>query len=277
MDEDGVPIPVELPRALGTDPATGLPVSLRRGPYGLYVQLGDDTPPAPAPAPESVAETEGSDATAPAPVPKKRTAKKTAAPSGPPLKRSSVPRGTSPLEVSLEMALALLLFPITLGEVEGDPVVVHKGMFGPYVQFRGVNATVPKALEPTALSLQQALELVEAKKAKEAAKEAKRMSEAAAEAAVPAPVAVGGTGRRKKVAAGTAESDREKTGEKAQAAKPAARRTKASTAAAGDKSKGGAEEGKRVVKTRARNLRKGTAVTAGSGSGKDGHADSTDA
>ena len=29
------------PRELGIDPATGLPVSLRKGPYGIYVQLGD--------------------------------------------------------------------------------------------------------------------------------------------------------------------------------------------------------------------------------------------
>src|SRR5208282_38939 len=28
------------PRLLGTDPETGLPVTVRRGPYGSYVQLG---------------------------------------------------------------------------------------------------------------------------------------------------------------------------------------------------------------------------------------------
>ncbi len=31
----------EGPRTLGVDPATGLPVTLRRGPYGFYVQLGE--------------------------------------------------------------------------------------------------------------------------------------------------------------------------------------------------------------------------------------------
>src|SRR5690606_27833509 len=31
----------DFPRVLGTDPETGLPVSLRKGPYGIYAQLGE--------------------------------------------------------------------------------------------------------------------------------------------------------------------------------------------------------------------------------------------
>ena len=90
------------PRVLGTDPATGLEVSLRKGPYGPYVQLGEAS-----------------------------TDKKAAKP-----KRASLPRGMSPAEVDLDRALALLALPRELGRdpETGEPITVGIGRFGPYVK-----------------------------------------------------------------------------------------------------------------------------------------------
>src|SRR5215475_10686593 len=41
VDGNGNGAELEGPKLLGADPATGLPVTLRHGPYGVYVQLGD--------------------------------------------------------------------------------------------------------------------------------------------------------------------------------------------------------------------------------------------
>ncbi|HLB81207.1 MAG TPA: type I DNA topoisomerase [Dongiaceae bacterium] len=91
----------EGPRELGRDPATGLAVSLRRGPYGHYVQLGEANGDAEAKP-----------------------------------KRVSLPRGLAPGELDLDRALALLALPREIGKhpETGEPIVVGIGRFGPYVK-----------------------------------------------------------------------------------------------------------------------------------------------
>ncbi len=93
------------PRELGSDPATGLMVSMRKGPYGPYVQLGE------------------------APADKKD--KKAEKP-----KRASLPRGMVPAETDLETALALLALPREVGKdpESGEPILAGIGRFGPYVK-----------------------------------------------------------------------------------------------------------------------------------------------
>ncbi|HLG66512.1 MAG TPA: topoisomerase C-terminal repeat-containing protein, partial [Acidimicrobiales bacterium] len=87
-------------RCLGTDPATGLPVYVRAGRYGPYVQLGEVT-----------------DAD-----PKPRT--------------SSLFASMSPSTVTLEQALELLQIPRSLGvdPGTGEEVVAYNGRYGPYVK-----------------------------------------------------------------------------------------------------------------------------------------------
>jgi DNA topoisomerase I len=87
------------PRVLGADPATGQQVTLRKGPYGHYVQLG-----------------EGEEGEKP--------------------KRVSLPRGLAPAELDLEKALGLLSLPREIGRhpESGDTIVAGLGRFGPYIK-----------------------------------------------------------------------------------------------------------------------------------------------
>jgi DNA topoisomerase-1 len=124
--EDGAePLP-EGPRLLGTDAATGLPVTVRRGPYGPYVQLGPaETPPAP-PAPAE-AETTGKG--------KRKTKPKEEKPA-----RVSLPKSLSPLEIDLDTALRLLALPREVGRhpESGEPISAGIGRFGPYLRHGSV-------------------------------------------------------------------------------------------------------------------------------------------
>ncbi|HEX4111080.1 MAG TPA: type I DNA topoisomerase [Stellaceae bacterium] len=190
------------PRALGIDPATGLEVSLRKGPYGNYVQLG-----------------EGAKGEKP--------------------KRASLPKGLAPADVDLDKALGLLSLPREIGRhpEDGAPIVaglgrfgpyikhgdafrslapdddvltvginravsllaeprqarggaqreslksfdhadgkimLYKGRYGPYVSRDGVNATVPRDIVPEELTLEQALDLLAAQAAKGGGKSKRR-------------------------------------------------------------------------------------------------------
>jgi DNA topoisomerase-1 len=99
---------LEGPKILGTDPATGKVVTLRNGPYGLYVQLG---------------EPEGKDKP----------------------KRASLLKGMTVDEVTLDKALALLSLPREIGPHPDDaqPVIAGVGRFGPYVKHGSKYKTVP--------------------------------------------------------------------------------------------------------------------------------------
>ncbi|WP_374635496.1 type I DNA topoisomerase [Paracoccus sp. (in: a-proteobacteria)] len=62
-----------------------------------------------------------------------------------------------------------------LGEhPDGGPVQVMSGRYGPYVKWGKVNATLPRDVEPGALTMEQALELISAKAAKSGKKPAKK-------------------------------------------------------------------------------------------------------
>ena len=84
---------------LGTDPGTGLAVTLKKGPYGHYVQLG-----------------EGNGDFKP--------------------KRVALPRSLKPAEIDIETALRLLALPRELGRhpETGDAIVAGIGRFGAYIK-----------------------------------------------------------------------------------------------------------------------------------------------
>ena len=127
-------------RMLGTDPATGKPVSVKIGRFGPLVQVGDG---------------EGDEKP----------------------QFASLLKGQSVNTITLEEALKLFEFPRELGEFEGKPVTVAIGRFGPYVKHDGKFVSIPKDVAPTAITLQEAEELILAKRDAESKKTVKTFDE----------------------------------------------------------------------------------------------------
>ena len=118
---------------VGAFPDDGQPMLLKRGPYGPYLQLGAD--------PEG---------------------------KGSKPKRVSLPQGVEPHDVHAELAARLLRLPASMGDHPdtGKPVEVGIGRFGPYVRHQGVYASVPKDTFVLDVTLEQALELLQKKQAR---------------------------------------------------------------------------------------------------------------
>jgi DNA topoisomerase I len=136
----------EGPRDLGTDPATGLPVTLRRGPYGTYIQLG----PAPSavPPPEAAPETGA-----------KRKAKKAEVEKP---KRVSLPKGLAPADVDLDKALKLLSLPRDVGRhpETGEMITAGIGRFGPYIKHGPTYKSLPPDDDVLEIGLNRAVHLL---------------------------------------------------------------------------------------------------------------------
>ncbi len=180
---------IDYPKILGQDPDSSEDITLRKGPYGIYVQLGAAEKP----------------------------------------KRASLPKGMTPDSMTLEKALDLLRLPREVGEHpesgkmitaglgrfgpyllhdkvytslkaeddvltigmnraviliaenakkkgaealrvigahpdDGEEIAAFSGKYGPYVKHGKINATIPNSIEVDALTLEQAVELI-AKKA----------------------------------------------------------------------------------------------------------------
>ncbi|HRQ09488.1 MAG TPA: type I DNA topoisomerase [Trueperaceae bacterium] len=115
---------------VATEPTTGMPINLKRGPFGPYLQLGD-------------------------------TGK-----GGEKPKRVSLPPGVEPHDVNEELALKLIELPKRLGEFPGDDkgVEVGIGRYGPYVKHGSVFASIPKGEFLLDVTLERALELLAQKK-----------------------------------------------------------------------------------------------------------------
>lgn len=101
-------------KILGKDPATGLDVILKKGPYGFYVQLGEDVKAAPKA--------------------KGKTKEKVAKP-----KRAALPKGRTPEDMDLETAIGMLSLPRLIGihpETKQE-ITASIGKFGPYLKHDG--------------------------------------------------------------------------------------------------------------------------------------------
>jgi DNA topoisomerase-1 len=114
-------------RVLGTDPETGEEVTLRDGRFGPYVQLGEGEKP----------------------------------------KRSSLPKGLSAGEVTLEQALALLALPreVARHPESGEPIVAGIGRYGSYVQHGKTYANLGRDDDVLAIGANRAVDLILTKEA----------------------------------------------------------------------------------------------------------------
>ncbi len=116
------------PKVLGTDPETGLEVTLRNGRFGPYVQLGEEAKP----------------------------------------KRASLPKGWEAAAMDLEKALRLLRLPREVGDhpETGKPILAGIGRYGPFVQHDGVYANLDSVDEVFDVGLNRAVTVLAEKKAK---------------------------------------------------------------------------------------------------------------
>lgn len=113
-------------RLLGTDPATGKPVSATIGRYGAMIMIGstdDEEKP----------------------------------------RFASLRSGQLLDTITLEEALKLFELPRQLGNYQDKVVTVAVGRFGPYIRHDGKFTSLPKDVDPMTIELDEAIALIEAK------------------------------------------------------------------------------------------------------------------
>ena len=123
-------------RVLGDDPKSGRPVYVKIGRFGPVVQIGSSE-----------------DKDKP--------------------QFAQLPKELSMETITLEEALELFKLPRDLGEFEGSTVSVGAGRFGPYVKHENMFASLPKTADPMAVTLDEAISLIQEKRRAEAAKHIK--------------------------------------------------------------------------------------------------------
>ena len=109
-------------RNLGTDPQSGLEVTVRDGRFGTYIQLGEGEKP----------------------------------------KRSSLPKGVTAATIDLEKALALLALPreIARHPTSGEPILAGIGRYGPYVQHGKTYANLGNDDDVLEIGANRAIDLI---------------------------------------------------------------------------------------------------------------------
>ncbi len=117
-------------KLLGYDPDTGLPVTLRTGRFGPYVQLGE-------------------------------------AEDGEKPKRASIPRGMDAATIDLERALQLLALPREVGlhPETGKPITAGIGRYGPFVLHEGTYANLESLEDVFTIGINRAVTLLAEKAA----------------------------------------------------------------------------------------------------------------
>lgn len=115
------------PESIGNHPETGLPIYLKSGRFGPYVQMGEMV--------------EGGDKP----------------------KMASLLPGMKLEEITLELAVKILSLPRELGNnpENNEPIIAANGRFGPYVKCATETRSIPAGeLSPISITLEQAIELL---------------------------------------------------------------------------------------------------------------------
>ena len=118
-------------RLLGTDPQSGKPVSVKIGRFGPIVQIGTST-----------------DEEKP--------------------RFAQMKPGQTLETITLEEALDLFGLPRNLGNFEEQSVTIGAGRFGPYIKHNNIYVSLPKGNDPMTITLEEATELILAKRRAEA-------------------------------------------------------------------------------------------------------------
>jgi DNA topoisomerase-1 len=240
--------------ALGADPASGLEVILKKGPFGHYVQLGTgngDVKPKRVALPRSLK---------PADINLDTALRLLALPRelgrhpetgemitagigrfGPYIKHGSTFKSLTAeddvLTIGANRAVVLLAEPAAerrrgapqpLRELgphpDGGVVALFQGRYGPYVSHNGVIASLPREANPETFSLEQAIPLLEARRAKSPRRPRKAAKPAAAKTKAATPTTAAPTARR--AAGATAKAPARKSAKPRAGAKAAkAKRT----------------------------------------------------
>ena len=172
---------------LGIDPETGLKVIIKKGPYGIYLQLGEEKKPKRTSIPKLVEAStiDLNKALSFLSLPRligkhPETGQDISAGIGrygPYLKYDinfiSIPADETVINIGLNHAVVLIgENSQKLGKVLGDhpdgngKVLAKSGRFGPYVEFNKIRATLPKSISLEEIDLDKAIELIVAKAAK---------------------------------------------------------------------------------------------------------------
>ena len=127
-------------RKLGNDPKSGRPVFVKIGRFGPVVQIGS-------------ADDEQKPQFAQLPADKRMDS------------------------ITLEEALELFKLPRTVGQFEGTDVVIGAGRFGPYVMHNKKYVSLPKGEDPMTVTLDTAIQLIQAKRLQEEQRHMKKFEE----------------------------------------------------------------------------------------------------
>jgi DNA topoisomerase-1 len=135
---------------IGTHPETGMPIYVRTGRFGPYVEM-------PLEAPKEEEQKEEAPALTKSGKPKKAKKKKVKVNA----KRASIPPGTDLSKVTLDDAVKYLSLPRELGvqPESGKPVTASTGRFGPYVAHDGEFRSIKKG-DPYTITLDEALAIL---------------------------------------------------------------------------------------------------------------------
>ena len=123
-------------RQLGKDPKSGKPVFVKIGRFGPVVQIGS-----------------AEDKDKP--------------------QFAQLPKELSMETITLDEALELFKLPRMLGQFEGQPVTIGAGRFGPYVLHDKKYTSLPKDTDPMAITLDEAIHLIQEKRLAEKQKHLK--------------------------------------------------------------------------------------------------------
>jgi len=117
-------------RILGTDPESGRTLLVRMSRFGPIVQIGKT---------EELAEDEKP-------------------------KYASLRPGQSLETIDMETALELFKLPKTIGQYEGEDVIIGIGRFGPYVKIKESFISLEKGEDPMSVEIDRAIQLIEEKR-----------------------------------------------------------------------------------------------------------------